>query len=81
MPEFSKAPCGLKFGQLLRGDLIEAKKEMNRLFSGAGNRNVGMADGRTCHGRCGLKTARVKVYGTDAIGILESGAVPNLSSK
>ena len=77
--ELANASSGLTFGQMIRGDADVAKNEINRLFAKQGSR------GRTFAGHANMKLRRLrvvtlKVYGTEAEALLDSGAVPNIIS-
>ena len=71
----ANAPSGLTFGQLIRGDGDEAKKEIRRLFTSRPRRPVAASIG-TLPKR--LKVVAVQVYGTQMTALLDSGAIPNV---
>ena len=71
----ANAPDGLTFGQLIRGDGEEAKKEICRLFNSRPRRLVAASIG-TLPKR--LKVVAVQVYGTQMRALLESGSIPNV---
>lgn len=77
--ELANAPSGMTFGQLLRGDSIEVKKDIClMLTSGATRKRVGMVFVNIQeHGRCFLKLARLKVYGSVTHALMDSGAIHN----
>ena len=68
------APSGLTFGQLIRRDGEEAKKEIRRLFNSRLRRPVAASIG-TLPKR--LKVVSVQVYGTQMRALLNSGAIYN----
>ena len=78
--EFANAPAGLTFGQLTRGDAIEAVKMIRKLLG------RGMATTATADLSSGpiptrvLRKQNVRVYGTTCSALLDSGAVPNIMS-
>lgn len=55
--------------------------EMDKIFSGKSSLKVGIAGRDRDHGRPVLKTILVKLYGTGAIALLDSGVVLNVLSK
>ena len=84
LTELSRAPSGLTFGQLIRGDAEEAKVEIRKVLSktaragkSAGNSVIAQV-GSVHHRR--LKVVPVKVYSSITQALLDSGAVPNLMS-
>lgn len=79
--ELGKASCGLTFRKLMSGDAIEAKREMVKILSAKSSLKVGVAGETKDHGKRIIKTILVKVYGTEARNLLDSGAVPNVLSK
>lgn len=79
--ELARPSCGLRFGQLLRGHAVQAKKEMDRIFDGKAQIKVGVVESGKGHGRRVLKTILLKIYVTKARTLLDSGAVSNLVSK
>ena len=75
--ELANASSGLTFRQLVRGDADVAKREIVRLFAKQrvrGRTFAGHADTRSRR----LRLVTVKVYGTEAQALLDSGAVPNI---
>lgn len=81
LPESAKASCVLKFGQLLRGDAVEAKREMDKIFSVKSPLKDGVDEKHRDHGRLVIKKIIVKVYGMGARALLNSGVLPNVLSK
>ena len=77
LAELARAPCGLTFGQLMRRDADDAKREIRRLFSSRVSRSV-LAQVSGPPRR--LKVVTIRVYGTVTQALLDSGAVPNLMS-
>ena len=78
--EFANAPAGLTFGQLVRGDAIEAVKMIRKLL-GRGMATTASAD--LSSGPIPTRVLRkvnVRVYGTTCSALLDSGAVPNIMS-
>ena len=78
--EFANAPSGLTFGQLIRGDAIEAVKMIRKLL-GRGITTTATAD--VSSGQLPTRVLRkvnVRVYGTTCSALLDSGAVPNIVS-
>ena len=71
----ANAPSGLKFGQMIRGDGDEAKKEIRRLFNSRPRRPVAASIG-TLPKR--LKVVSVQVFGTQMRALLDSGAISNV---
>ena len=69
---------GLTFGQLMRGDADEAKKEIRRLLAGSNTRKSVAAAAKATPRR--LKVVAVRVFLTDVQALLDTGAVPNLLS-
>ena len=69
------ALSGWNFGQLIRGDGDEAKKEILRLFNSRPRRPVAASTG-TLPKR--LKRVSVQVYGAQMRRLLDSGAIPNV---
>ena len=61
--ELANAPAGLTFGQLMRGDAEEAKKEIRRLLAGSNTRKSVAASASVTPRR--LKVVAVRVFGTD----------------
>ena len=77
--ELTNASSGLTFGKLVRGDADVAEKEIVRLFAKQrvrGRAFAGHADTRSRR----LRLVTVKVYGTEAQALLDSGAVPKIIS-
>lgn len=50
LPNLAKDSCGLKFRQLLRGDAVEAKKELDRIFRCRNQLKIGVVGGSKDHG-------------------------------
>ena len=69
------APSGFTFGQLIRGDGDEAKKQIRRLFNSRPRCPVAASIG-TLPKR--LKVVSVQIYGTHMRALLDSGAIPNV---
>ena len=79
LTELARAPSGITFGQLVRGDADDAKREMQKLFR-SGTRKTKIATvGDTSFPRR-LKLVPVKIYSKEAQALLDSGAIPNLMS-
>ena len=77
--ELARAPSGLLFGQLARGDAESARWEINSLLARKARSGRGFGGPVELRPRrLGLTT--VCVYGTEANSLLESGAVPNIIS-
>lgn len=77
----ASASSGMSFGQLIRGDALEAQKGIQKLFP---YRSSSTKDNVT---KSGLGTAKrilkmcpVRVYGTGCLALPDTGAVPNLIS-
>ena len=77
LAELARALCGLTFGQLMRGDADDAKREIRRLFSSRVSRSV-LAQVSRLPRR--LKVVTIRVCGTVTQALLDSGVVPNLMS-
>ena len=77
--ELANAPTGMTFGQLIRGDGDDAKKEIRRMFSKNVKTRRVVAAPVSKQPRS-LKIIAVQVYGTLVEALLDSGAVPNLIS-
>lgn len=88
----SNTPCGMKFGQILPGDAIEAKKELMSMLRNITTRTVRAVNVATetcnyvpievqedaaCRALC---LTSVTFYGTDTWALLDSGASPNILS-
>ena len=78
--EFANAPSGLTFGQLIRGDAIEAVKMIRKLL-GRGITTTATAD--VSFGQLPTRVLRkvnVRVYGTTCSALPDLGAAPNIMS-
>lgn len=64
MAELAAAPTGIIFGQLLRGDVDGARKEMKKNIKSTGRERVMLYSASTTQRR--LKLVPVKVLGTKA---------------
>jgi len=78
MEELSLAPCGLSFGQLLRGDAEDAKKMLKKLLRSDSKLRFMATSIPTEPRRLKLVTATVR--GMRIQALLDSGAVPNIIS-
>ena len=77
--ELAYVPSSLTFGQLLRGDANEAKKEIRRLLTKGGRRGSALVVHIDTRPQ-GLRLVPVRKYGTKAKALLDSGATQNLIS-
>ena len=77
--ELARAPSGLTFGQLVLGDAESARREINGLLARKARRRPGFAGPVELQPRR-LRITTVRVYGTEAHAMLDSGAVPNIMS-
>ena len=75
--ELARGPSGLPFGQLVSGDAKAARREINGLLAGKARRRSGFAGPVELRLRR-LRVTTVRVYGTAARALLDSGAVPNI---
>ena len=75
--ELANALPGLTFGQLLHGDADVAKKEVGHLFTKQGGRRRMFAGHAKMKPRR-LRLVTLKIYGTEAEALLDSGAVPSV---
>ena len=71
----ANAPYGLTFGQLIRGDGDEAKKEIRRLFNSRPRRPVAALIGALPRW---LKVVSVHVYRTQMRALFDLGPIPNV---
>lgn len=81
LEEPARAPSGLTFGQLIRGDADDAKVEIRKALAKgarAGRSVIAQAEDGAQHRQ--LKVVTVRMYGTPTQALLDSGAVPNLMS-
>lgn len=69
------------FGNLLRGDAMEAKKELRSLSTASSGNKVNDLAAESSSGRRVLKIVDGKVYGSEENALLDSVAVPNIISK
>lgn len=81
--ELENAPLGITFRQFLRGAEMEARKEIDRLFSSrSAKQKINIVFGALeDHGRRVFKVPRLRVYGIEAFALMDSGAVANVMSK
>ena len=80
--ELTDANSGLTVGQLLRGDAIDAQKEMKKLFKNStSSRAVGTIRPSPSGIPRVLLVVPVKIFGTEWWALLDTGAVPNIISK
>ena len=77
--ELARAPSGLTFGQLVRRDAEAVRREINGLLARKARRRPGFAGHVELRTRQ-LRVTTVRVYGTTAHALLDSGAVPNIMS-
>ena len=78
LAEFSAAPCGITFGQLLRGDADEARLELRKLIRSTPRNRLFASPVTTAPKR--LMLIPIKMQGEYIQALLDSGAVPNLMS-
>lgn len=72
---------GLSFGHTLQGDVMRARKELRKLFGKSTVCRIDNFAKAVKHGSQSiLKVCLLKLYGCDAHSLLETGAVPNLTS-
>lgn len=75
-------PTGLTLGILLRGEKVEAKKEISRLLAIRAKKKMAIVlNTREENERGVLKMARMELYGNDAFVLMDSGDIPNVFSK
>lgn len=79
--ELDKAVSALKVGQLLRGYAEDASKTLRRLFSSDTSTSRSPAMNVAAGAPTGLNVVMLKLFGTETCGLLETGAVPNLTSE
>lgn len=82
--EFPNVPSGIMFGQLLRGEPMEAKKEIYLLFfSRSAKRKLNMVfAAREFHGRRVRNVSMLRVYGSEDFALMTSScSVPNYMYK
>lgn len=78
MVKLEKASTGLNFGHLLRGDAVEAKKQIERLLSPRVQKVSVLSVTGNTPGKKGLELANLGVYGSESYAITKSGAMPNV---
>lgn len=67
---------------MISGDEVEVKKGISSLFEKRTKKKVEMIFGRRKdHGRRVMKVERMRLYGSEAYELMESGAIPNVVSK
>ena len=79
LTELARATSGITFGQLVRGDADDAKREMQKLFRSDTRKKKIATVGDTTFPRR-LKLVPVKIYSKEAQALLDSGAIPTLMS-
>lgn len=79
LAELAMAPSGLTFGQLLRGDADDARKELKRLVKNNARKKIIAGPVVTPARR--LKVVAITVQGFRTQALFDSGAVPNLISR
>lgn len=80
--ELANKPPGIKLDQLLRGDTVRARKDIERLLTGRMKKKVGVvAFGGEDQGGRKLKAVKVRVYGTEVYAVMDSEAVQNILPK
>lgn len=81
--ELANAHLGITFGQLIRGDVFDAQKEMKCLLSARSGLKVNALNAgnkREDQGTRRLKVAELKFYGLTVLALPDSGAIPNVFS-
>lgn len=79
--ELANASSGLTFGQLLRGDASEAKRQMDRLLSARGQKVTVVDEASPPPNSKCLELAKLKIYGSDVYSLMDSGAIPDVISR
>lgn len=80
--ELANAPSGLTFGKLIRGNAVDASKQIERLLSPRGSKVAAMKEGEgNAKKKNCLDLAKLGVHGTDARTLLNSGATYNVISR
>ena len=78
LDEIAQAPTGLKFGQLVRGDALEAQKELKRLLVSRSSRKVATIDSSAIPRK--LRLVEAQVESRPSLVLFDSGSVPNIMS-
>lgn len=76
--ELATAPIGLTFGQLLRGDAEDARKDLKKIIRPISSKRPAINAATSSPRR--LKLVPVKVFGHKTQALFDSGAIPNLIS-
>lgn len=79
--ELARTPTGLTFGQLVHGDIEEARKVLKRLLSKNSPKVRPFVLSGAVRLTWRLKIVLLKIYGTKRHGRSNTGAVPNLNSE
>lgn len=64
-----------------RGDAVEAKKNLSRLFSSSLIQKISMVAEEAIHGRRIIKVTTIHIHGTQDLVLMDSEAIKNVSSK
>ena len=82
--KLAQASAGITFGQIARGDIDFAKKDLQKMLAGRRIRSsVKFADKGEVYGLSMSRhlLVRVEVYSEDTLALFDSGAIPNVMSK
>lgn len=78
LKETAQAPTNLTFGQLVRGDVIEARKETKKLIIYKASGKVAAIDTTVSTRR--LRLVEVKVVNRETLILFDAGSIPNMLS-
>ncbi len=76
--ELAAAPSGLTFGQLLRGDAEEARKDLKKILN---SKSVSRINNTVSDSPRRLKLVSLRIHGFKVQALFDSGAIPDLISQ